>query len=56
MGDDATDEEVFRLDRADLLTVRVGQRGMTMARYELRNQKDVLRLLREINQALSLTP
>ncbi len=53
VGDDATDEEVFRLDGDTLFTVRVGCRGMTAARYELRNQKDTIRLLREINQALS---
>jgi trehalose 6-phosphate phosphatase len=53
VGDDATDEDVFRLDRDDLFTVRVGRRGITKARYELRNQKDIVRLLKEINQILS---
>lgn len=54
VGDDATDEEVFRLDGDVLLTVRVGRRGTTKARYELRNQRDIIRLLKEINRALSL--
>ncbi len=53
VGDDATDEEVFRLDGDSLFTVGVGRRRMTKARYELRNQTDIIRLLREINQALS---
>jgi trehalose 6-phosphate phosphatase len=52
VGDDVTDEEVFRLDRQDLLTLRVGPRRITKARYELRNQRDIIRLLREINQSL----
>jgi trehalose 6-phosphate phosphatase len=56
VGDDATDEEVFRLDGEVLLTVRVGRRGTTRARYELRNQRDVIRLLREINRALAPLP
>jgi trehalose 6-phosphate phosphatase len=53
VGDDVTDEEVFRLDGDALFTVRVGSRRTTKARYELRNQTDIIRLLREINQALS---
>jgi trehalose 6-phosphate phosphatase len=53
VGDDATDEDVFRLDRDDLFTVQVGRRGTTKARYTLNSQKDVVRLLREINKTLS---
>jgi trehalose 6-phosphate phosphatase len=53
VGDDVTDEEVFRLDGDILFTVGVGRQRMTKARYELRNQTDIIRLLREINQALS---
>jgi trehalose 6-phosphate phosphatase len=53
VGDDATDEDVFRLARDDLFTVRVGRRGTSKACYTLNNQQDVIRLLREINQTLS---
>jgi trehalose 6-phosphate phosphatase len=56
VGDDATDEDVFRLDRANLLTARVGRRGTTRAHYILNNQKDVVRILREINRVLSPYP
>ncbi len=51
-GDDATDEDVFRLDGDDLFTVRVGWRRTTGARYALRGQRNVVRLLREINRIL----
>ena len=56
VGDDATDEDVFRLDGNRLFTVRVGTRGVSRAQYELRNQEEIIRLLREINQALARLP
>lgn len=54
-GDDVTDEEVFQLDGDNLFTVRVGGHGETKARYELTNQRGIVRLLREINLALIQT-
>ena len=48
VGDDATDEEVFRLDEDRLLTIRVGTEGRSRARYRLRKQSEVARLLEEI--------
>ena len=52
VGDDATDEEVFRLDGDRLLTIRVGTGGRSRARYRLREQSEVARLLEEINRRL----
>lgn len=52
VGDDVTDEEVFRLDGDHLLTIRVGARGSSQARYRLRKQSEVARLLEEINGRL----
>jgi trehalose 6-phosphate phosphatase len=49
VGDDVTDEEVFRLDGDRLLTIRVGTGSRSQARYRLREQSEVTRLLEEIN-------
>lgn len=49
VGDDATDEDVFALDRPGrLLCVRVGRSSRSHAAYYLRDQRDVDRLLREL--------
>jgi trehalose 6-phosphate phosphatase len=50
VGDDETDEDVFRLSGAQLFTVRVGTGNQTKARYVLRNQTEISRLLHEINR------
>lgn len=52
MGDDKTDEDVFRLTGEQLFTVRVGTAGPSRAGYALRNQKEVPVLLKEIIKAL----
>jgi trehalose 6-phosphate phosphatase len=52
VGDDATDEEVFKLDEDRLLTIRVGTGSGSRARYRLRKQSEVGRLLEEINHRL----
>ena len=47
VGDDASDEDVFRLGGAiDLLSVRVGASALSHARYFLRSQAEVDDLLR----------
>jgi trehalose 6-phosphate phosphatase len=51
-GDDETDEDVFRLDHANIFTVRVGNEKASLAQYYLKNQKEIGRLLREINRIL----
>jgi trehalose 6-phosphate phosphatase len=56
VGDDVTDEEVFRMDGDHFFTVRVGTTGVSRAQYALRNQGEIVRLLREINRALERPP
>jgi trehalose 6-phosphate phosphatase len=49
VGDDETDEDVFRLDRpGQLLSIRVGQRRTSAAPYYIRNQAEIDRLLRTL--------
>ena len=52
VGDDITDEDVFRLDRNRIFTVRVGTMRASRAQYKLRSQGETVRLLREINRIL----
>lgn len=49
VGDDKTDEDVFELSGNNIFTVRVGNEVKTKARYVLRNQQEISRLLHEIN-------
>lgn len=53
VGDDRTDEDVFRLDRKGLFTVRVGIGTQSRARFFLRDQGEILLLLHHINDALA---
>ena len=53
VGDDQTDEDVFQLDWEELFTVRVGIGTRSRARYFLREQGEILLLLRHINDALA---
>ncbi len=53
VGDDRTDEDVFRLEREELFTVRVGNGTGSRARFFLRHQGEVLSLLRHLNDALA---
>ena len=45
VGDDVTDEDVFRLQRADLLSVRIGQSDASQAGYFVARQADIVQLL-----------
>ncbi len=48
-GDDETDEDVFRLDRPGrLLSVRVGRKRQSAARYYIRNQREMDRVLQTL--------
>lgn len=49
VGDDTTDEDVFRLDIPELLSVRVRQSDDTAAELYLHGQEDVVRLLDAID-------
>lgn len=51
-GDDETDEDVFRLNDANIFTVRVGMNTFSNALFYVRNQNEIVRLLREINSIL----
>jgi trehalose 6-phosphate phosphatase len=52
IGDDETDEDVFRLKDKGIFTVRVGSRTNSRARFYLNGQHEIVRLLREINSAV----
>ncbi|HVL74535.1 MAG TPA: trehalose-phosphatase [Noviherbaspirillum sp.] len=45
IGDDVTDEDVFRLRRPDILTVRIGRSQDSAARYYLNHRVDLIALL-----------
>jgi len=51
-GDDETDEEVFRSGDGNIFTVRVGRKAGSHARYYVKDQREVIRLLRLINRIL----
>lgn len=52
VGDDRTDEDVFELGWEKLFTVRVGTGKGSRARYFLRDQGEILLLLRHVNEVL----
>lgn len=49
IGDDETDESVFRLDQENIFTVRVGKTTGSRASFYLQNQHEVARLLSTLN-------
>lgn len=51
VGDDLTDEDMFRVLEKKGVTVRVGKKANSKAKYYLSTQTEVLRLLRFITQA-----
>jgi trehalose 6-phosphate phosphatase len=57
VGDDETDEDVFRLDRpGQLLSVRVGKKRTSAAPYYIRNQAEIDRLLETLVALRGGTP
>lgn len=52
VGDDETDEDVFRLNDVNLFTIRVGRKTESKSSFYLRSQHDIVRLLQEINSIL----
>jgi len=56
VGDDTTDETAFRELKARGITVRVGKSKRTAARYYLRSQREVLRLLSEVGMVAAGNP
>jgi trehalose 6-phosphate phosphatase len=56
LGDDETDEDVFRLDSPCILPVCVGIERPTAAQYHLKEQSETARLLEEILTILASLP
>lgn len=52
VGDDVTDEDVFRLRRPDILSVRIEQSADSAADFFLPQAEDILRLLEELTERL----
>lgn len=52
-GDDETDEDVFRIQDNNFFTVRVGVKKSSRAKFYLRDQREITRLLSEINAILN---
>ena len=48
VGDDVTDEDVFRLRNPAVLGIRVGSAPESVAGYYLHGQYEIVRLLREM--------
>ncbi|NLA41637.1 MAG: trehalose-phosphatase [Smithella sp.] len=51
-GDDETDEDVFRQKAKNIFAVRVSRKSGSHARFFLKKQLEIARLLREINRIL----
>jgi trehalose 6-phosphate phosphatase len=51
IGDDVTDEDAFALDQPGVLTVRVGHRRGSLARFFIERQRDIDQLLHALSQA-----
>ncbi|SEM01558.1 trehalose 6-phosphatase [Syntrophus gentianae] len=56
VGDDATDEDVFRLDHDSILGIRVGCEGSSLAAYCLKDQKEMSDLLGRMVSLKNLYP
>jgi len=48
VGDDVTDEDVFRMHMPEVLSIRVGRKRKSAAEMYLKNQADVVRLVRRL--------
>jgi trehalose 6-phosphate phosphatase len=48
VGDDVTDEDVFRLENPAVLGIRIGENQESAARYYLQGQEEMVELLHEI--------
>jgi len=55
VGDDETDEDVFRLNDVNIFAIRVGKNISSNARFYLLGQHEIVRLLCEINNILNQT-
>ncbi len=48
IGDDKTDEDMFRVLAEKAVTIKVGTGGQTLAQYSIANQKDVIQFLNQL--------
>jgi len=48
IGDDVTDEDVFRMRMPEVLSIRVGRKRRSAAEMYLKNQAEVTRLVRRL--------
>ncbi len=55
VGDDVTDEDVFRMRTPEILSIRVGRKRKSAADMYLKNQADVVRLVRRLVAMLAGT-
>jgi len=53
VGDDETDEDVFRAAGDEVFSVRVGHSNHSRARYYLKHQGEIAPMLKIINHVLS---
>ena len=53
IGDDETDEDVFRLDDARIMGIRVGMKADSAAGYYLRDQREIGALLERISECIT---
>jgi trehalose 6-phosphate phosphatase len=53
VGDDETDEDIFRLNDANLFTICVGRNKSSNALFYLQKQNEIKKLITEINSVLS---
>ncbi len=55
IGDDETDEDVFRMERSDLFGIQVGKNAASRAYFYIEQQEEIILFLRLLNELQSLS-